>query len=139
VTELDALIDRLDIGARVHWTGFLNDAGVSEHLQASDLMVLPYRDGISLRRGTLMAALAHGRPILSTTPAAPIAELRHGDNVWLVPPGDAEALTAGLARLLDDAPLRDRLSAAALATAPRFSWERIAAETATFYTTLRHR
>jgi glycosyltransferase involved in cell wall biosynthesis len=139
VAELDALIDRLDLGERVHWTGFLDDAGVSEHLQASDLMVLPYQDGISLRRGTFMAALAHGRPILSTTPAAPLPELRHDDNVWLVPPGDAGALTAGLARLLDDAPLRDRLAAAALETSALFSWEHIAANTAAFYTALHHR
>ncbi len=131
--ELDALIAQLELGERVHWTGFLDDAGVSATLQASDLIVLPYRDGVSLRRGTLMAALAHGRPILSTLPPEPVPELRHGDNIWLAPPDDVAALAEAAAALLAEAPLRARLGEAALATSALFSWEQIAAETASFY------
>jgi glycosyltransferase involved in cell wall biosynthesis len=137
--QLDGLIERLGLGERIHWSGYLDDSAVSEHLQASELMVLPYRDGVSLRRGTLMAALAHGQPVVSTTPNGPVPELAHGENIWLVPPGDVGGLASALHRLLDDHPLRDRLGAGALATAPLFSWERIAADTATFYTYLRHR
>ena len=89
-------IERLGLGGRVHWTGFLSPGRVSAHLAAADLMVMPYRDGVSLRRGTLMAVLAHGRPLLTTAPVAtaPAAlapELRHGENVWLVPPDDPDA------------------------------------------------
>jgi polysaccharide biosynthesis protein PslF len=116
--QLDGLIERLGLGERVHWSGFLDDSAVSEHLQASDLMVLPYRDGVSLRRGTLMAALAHGRPVVSTTPNGPVPELAHGENIWLVPPGDVGGAGRRPHRLLDDHPLRDRLGAGALATAP---------------------
>lgn len=137
VTRLDGLVDELDLTERVHWTGFVDDAEVSTYLQASDVVVLPYRDGISLRRGTLMAALAHARPVLSTLPQEPVAGLRHRENVWLVPAGDAAALATALETLLTDAPLRERLGAAAGATAGMFSWERIAAETASFFRVLR--
>jgi hypothetical protein len=53
---------------------------VSTFLHAADLMVMPYRDGVSLRRGTLMAVLAHGRPLLTTTPPIPTPELIHGQK-----------------------------------------------------------
>lgn len=137
LVRLDASVERLGLASRVHWTGFLDDPGVSAHLQACDLMVLPYRDGVSLRRGTLMAALAHGRPVLSTQPPAPVPELRHGENVWLVPPDDAGALADAALALLEDGALRERLGAAAQETAALFSWERIAAETAAFFAELR--
>jgi glycosyltransferase involved in cell wall biosynthesis len=39
--------------------------------------------------------------------------LRHGETAWLVPPGDATALSAGLDRLVRDAELRRTLGAAA--------------------------
>jgi glycosyltransferase involved in cell wall biosynthesis len=39
--------------------------------------------------------------------------LRHGETAWLVPPGDAQALAAGLARLIDDEGLRRTLGDAA--------------------------
>jgi glycosyltransferase involved in cell wall biosynthesis len=39
--------------------------------------------------------------------------LEHDRTAWLVPPGDPNALVAGIRRLLDDEPLRARLGAAA--------------------------
>jgi glycosyltransferase involved in cell wall biosynthesis len=136
VMELDALVDRLGLERRVHWTGFVDDAEVSGFLQAGDVVALPYRDGVSLRRGTLMAALTHGRPVLSTLPQGPVPELKHGENIWLVPPGDVDALVAALEILLQDPSLRDRLAAGAAAAASLFSWEHIAAATADFFDAL---
>ena len=131
--RLDSLIKELGLEARVHWTGFLSDEEVSLHLNAADLMVLPYRDGISLRRGTLMAALAHGRPVLSTEPAGPTPPLAHGDNVWLVPRDDEVALAEAIRHLGARPDLRERLGRGAAAIAPHFTWERIAAQSAAFY------
>ena len=39
---------------------------VSVHLSACDLMIQPYPDGISARRTSAMAALAHERPVVTT-------------------------------------------------------------------------
>ena len=39
---------------------------MTANLLAADCAVLPYREGASLRHGSLMAALAHGLPIVST-------------------------------------------------------------------------
>jgi glycosyltransferase involved in cell wall biosynthesis len=98
------------------------------------MLVMPYRDGASLRRGTLMAALAHGRPLITTTPASPTPELVDGQNVRLIPRGDAAALAEAVRRLASDGALRDALGAGASELAGRFTWDRIAAQTLDFYT-----
>ena len=51
---------------------------------------------------------------------------RHDVNAWLVPPDDAEALRAGLRRLLDADDLRDRLVEAGTARVADFSLHRLA-------------
>ena len=106
---------------------------VSASFAASDICVLPYRDGASYRRGSLMAALAHGMPIVTTEPQAPQPWLEHGENVWLVPPADAEALAAGCRRVAEDAALRERLARGARELHTHFSWPEIAARTLEVY------
>ncbi len=118
---------------RVHWTGFLPPMRVSTYLAASDLIVMPYRDGASLRRGTLMAALAHGRPVITTHPSPEIAEFRHGENLWLVPPDDAATLVQAITALSTDSDTRLQLSRGAVALGQQFSWASIAAQTADYF------
>ncbi len=130
-------------------TGYLPPADLSAALLACDALALPFRDGASARRGTLMAALAHGLPIVTTLPSrtAPTAgpspvwlgsgphavAIRDGVSALLVPPDDAEVLAAALLRLGTDTALRDRLAAGAGAVAARIAWQALAAETAAIY------
>jgi glycosyltransferase involved in cell wall biosynthesis len=93
---------------------------------------MPYRDGASLRRGTLMAALAHARPVITTQPPEPIDELAHG-AVWLVPPDDPTALAGAVRQLATDAGRRTELGQAAADLAGRFSWESISAQTTAYF------
>lgn len=137
LAQLRQLIASLGLVERVHWTGFQPDARVSIFLHAADLMVMPYRDGVSLRRGTLMAVLAHGRPLLTTYPTAPMPDLVHGENVWLVPPDDPSALRSAAQNLLADPEWRARLGRNAARLADCFTWDKIARETAVFFTSLR--
>ena len=134
--KIEALIVELGLNERVIWTGYTPADEVSANLLAADVCVLPYRDGASFRRGSFMAALAHGCAIVSTTPRVPVPELRDGENVLLVPPDDAEALAGAVARLAENADLRRRLGEGAAALAQHFTWERIAAQTLALYQTL---
>lgn len=131
--QLHQQIKDLGLSERVHWTGFVDDRSVSIFLNAADMMVMPYRDGVSLRRGTLMAALAHGRPLLSTLPQTPTPELIHGKNCWLVPADDAEALIQAIQIMWSDGDLRERLGNGATAVADLFTWDKIAAQTLDFF------
>lgn len=123
----------LGLAERVHWTGFVADALVSTWLHAADMMVMPYRDGVSLRRGTLMAVLAHERPLITTFPQTPTPELVDQDHAWFVPPDNPDALAAAIRTLQADSALRQRLGSGAGQAARLFGWEEIGAKTAVFF------
>ncbi|MCS7039207.1 MAG: glycosyltransferase family 4 protein [Caldilineales bacterium] len=131
--RVEARIAALGLAERVHWTGHLPAEEVSAALLATDVCLLPYRDGASYRRGSFMAALAHGLPIVTTTPAVPYPDLVDGETVLLAQPDDVAGLTAAVARVLDDPALRVRLGQGAARLAQRFRWEDIAAATLRAY------
>ncbi len=131
--QMKGLVEERNLSDRVHWTGFLSETRVSAHLHAADLLVMPYRDGATLRRGTLMAVLAHGRPLLTTRPDRAGPDLIHQKNVWLVPREDKESLTLAIKRLAEDDHLRQILGQTAAQTASLFTWDKIAEQTATFF------
>jgi glycosyltransferase involved in cell wall biosynthesis len=131
--SIEALIADLGLAAHVHRTGFTKPTVVSAALLASDICVLPYRDGVSLRRGTLHACLAHRRPIITTEPSTPVEELQDGEQVLTVPPSDHKALADAILRLWNAPDLRAQLGSKAAILANEFSWERIAAHTAEFF------
>jgi glycosyltransferase involved in cell wall biosynthesis len=131
--SVDELIARLQLSERVRRTGFIESAAVSAHLLACDMLALPYTDGVSFRRGSFMAGLAHGCPIITSTPALPLPELHHGDQVYLVPPEQPEALGEAIRTLAEAPQLRARLSHFARQLAEQFTWTRIAQRTADFF------
>lgn len=135
--EIKALIHQLDLEGRIIDLGFIDDVEVAAALNAADVVALPFLDGASYRRGSLMAALYYGAAIVTTTPAVPIAAFQDETNMLLVPPGDALALASALRRLRDDAKLRHRLKAGARALASQFSWEAIAEQTLDFFERIR--
>jgi glycosyltransferase involved in cell wall biosynthesis len=129
--RVDACITAHGLDERVHWTGFVADEEVSAHFLASDVTALPYLDGVSLRRGTLMAALAHGRAIVTTTPQTDAPELERA--LVTAPPGDADRLVEAILTLWQDAEQRRGLEERALEAASLFTWESIAARTLALY------
>ena len=149
LVRIKKLIDDLRLTDHVVWTGFTSDADVSANLLASDIAVLPYRDGASYRRGSFMAALSHGLPIVTTRGPGTIAlssmpnvaldtnlpGLTDGDNVLLVPPDDAGSTARAIIRLMANPALRQRLSARTRNLAQQFSWDSIARRTAEVYQT----
>jgi len=131
--ELDTLAASLGLANRIIRTGYLPPDETAQAFLACDLMAMPYMDGASSRRGTLMACLAHGMPTITTRPVVPLPQLHDGENIRLVPPEDSAALAAAIRTLAADPALRARLSAGALALADGFTWDKIAAQTAKFF------
>lgn len=130
---VEAEITRLGLAARVAWTGRLDDAAVSAALAVCDVLLMPYEDGVSLRRGTLMAGLAHGCPIVTTYPVAPLPELTAGAHLLYVPPNDPQAAAQAVQAIINDADLAHRLRTGALQVAQGFTWQTIARQHRDFY------
>jgi len=128
--KLDALAESLGVKPFVFETGFVDDRGVSEAFAACFCAALPYRDGASFRRGTIMAAFAYGAAIITTTPRVPLPELSDGQNVLLVPPDEPAKLADALQRVLRDDVLRARLQAGSSQLHHLFGWDEIARQTA---------
>ena len=131
--HVERLIAGLGLTERVQWTGFTANEEVSANLLAADSAVLPYREGASLRHGSLMAALAHGLPIVSTRTAIDLAQARDlypllADDVsaLLSPPDDPLALAQAVTRVMEDLALRTRLAHASGDLARQFEWDTIA-------------
>ena len=125
--EVEQRIDRLGLSERVRWSGRLSDEAVAESLNASDVLVMPYTDGASLRRGTLMAGLVNGCAIVTTTPQSPLPDLREGEEWLTVPTDDPDATARAVARIADDPVLAEKLRANARAASRLYGWESIAA------------
>ena len=104
-----------DLKTRVHATGALPVEDISLSLSACDVLIQPFVDGVSSRRTSLMAGLAHALPIVTTTGALTESVWAESRAVALFRVGDLEGMVAAADRLLDDATERARLGAAASA------------------------
>jgi len=131
--RVQALADQWGLTQHILWTGFTQPEQVSANLMAADIGVLPYRDGAAFRRGSFMAALAHGLPIVSTQPRASIPALIDGQNILLVPPDDAAAVATAIERVIESPELRTRLAHGAAELAKGFAWDTIAMNTVQLY------
>lgn len=88
----------LGLEGRVVFTGFRAD--VPELLAASDLVVHSATRPEPFGR-VVVEAMAAGRPVIATSAGGVLEILEDGRTGRLVPPGDAAALAAALAALLD--------------------------------------
>ncbi|RLT39377.1 MAG: glycosyltransferase, partial [Chloroflexi bacterium] len=131
--QLLQLAQSLGIDGQILRTGYLSEADTVAALQSCDMLVQPYADGASLRRGTLMACLANGCPTITTNPATRVPELQHNVNVQLVPPNDPAALAAAVRTLQADPALRATLAQGARVLATSFDWASIARRTEEFF------
>lgn len=137
---IKAQVQRLGLVAFIHWTGYLeSEAEVGAYLAASDVVALPFTDGASYRRGSLMAAIQYGCAIISTTPTVEIPAFKNGENILLVPPNNKNALTAALDEVRQSPDLRLRLQLGASELSRQFDWQKITQETLSFFEQVRTR
>jgi glycosyltransferase involved in cell wall biosynthesis len=87
---------------RVLATGGLAPADVADHLAACDVLLQPYPDGASTRRGSLMAGLALGLPIVTTVGPSSDRIFRKTDAVHAVPVERLEEMAEATEALLNE-------------------------------------
>lgn len=101
---IDNLIKENHLEDKVFWTGFATEAEVAAYLQSSIVAVLPFDDGASLRRTSLIAALTNGVPTISTQPASATEAqgLKDGENIKLVSPQNPSALAQAIEDVINN-------------------------------------
>ena len=118
-----ALIERLGLGERVRWLGFVSDEEAGRLLRVVDAVVLPYRGGAESGYTSLLAALVNGAAVITTRGPQNPPWLRDGETALLVDREDPAALAQAITRLVTD----ERLAAQVRAQAGElsFGWEEI--------------
>ncbi|MFQ5472184.1 MAG: glycosyltransferase family 4 protein [Dehalococcoidia bacterium] len=106
--DLESQIQAKSLGGTVHLIDRVPD--VISLMKAADLFVLPSL--ATVFDVVFMEAMACRLPVLTTRLSGNV-EIFGEDCAVLVPPGDVKAISDALAKLLDDASMRDSLAAAA--------------------------
>ena len=99
---IEQAIDALGLRAHVRITGWVESARVREELLAARALVLPsFAEGLPV---VLMEAMALRRPVLTTFVAGIPELVRPGEDGWLFPAGDVDALAAAMRDCLEATP-----------------------------------
>ena len=128
----EQLVDELSLRDRVTFVNGIDDTELACLLSSAQIAVIPsLYEGFSL---PAVEAMATGTPLVASRAGA-LPEVVGEDGAGrLVPPGDAEALSAAVAELLDNDAERARMSEAAWRRVQeRFTWRAGAAATARHY------
>jgi phosphatidylinositol alpha-mannosyltransferase len=121
--ETEALMDRRT--PRVEWLGRIPEEEKLARLAGATVFCSPATGQESFGI-VLLEAMAAGTCVLASDIPGYRNVATHDVSAWMVPPDDADALRAGLRRLLDADDLRDRLVEAGAARVADFSLHRLA-------------
>jgi phosphatidylinositol alpha-mannosyltransferase len=121
----ESLRSRHGADPRIEWLGRLSDDEVASRLAGADVFCAPSLRGESFGV-VLLEAMAAGAAVVASALDGYRNVATDGVDAVLTPPGDADALGAALARVLDDDGLRGDLVAAGERQALRFSMTRLA-------------
>jgi glycosyltransferase involved in cell wall biosynthesis len=102
LNHLKEIVDKSKIENHVRFLGFRKD--IPEILAASDVLVhtsiQPEPFGLVILEG-----MAAGKPVIATDAGGPAEIIRNGQDGFLVPPADSQALADNVIRLLKDSQL----------------------------------
>jgi glycosyltransferase involved in cell wall biosynthesis len=101
-----------ELSRSVRATGALSTEDVSRHISACDVMLQPYQDGVSGRRTSVMTALSHGVPVVTTSGKATESCWSENHAVKSTKVGDVSGMVDAVQYLLADVTERHDVAAA---------------------------
>ncbi len=132
VEQMYALSKELSIESNTIWTGAFKaeDEEGSLNLQAADVGVFTFREGVQLNNSSVSSMAAHGLPMIATRGSWLDDPFVDQGNVVLCEPKNPPALAKAMLLVMESPELRERLRKGALKLASEwFSWERAADRT----------
>ncbi len=116
-------------GLIVHFIGEVSDMHLSSIYDQADIFIMtsvPYKHSIEGFGLVYLEAASHGLPVVGHRIGGVEEAVSDGKTGILCESNDLDALTASLTRMIDDAPMRKKMSAQSLEFARTFSWEKMA-------------
>jgi phosphatidylinositol alpha-mannosyltransferase len=123
--QTEELRSRYGSDERVKWLGPVSDEEKISRLKGADVFCVPSLRGESFGI-VLLEGMAAGTPVVASDLPGYRNVAKGGDEAYLVTPGDVQALSSGLRRVLEDKQLASQLSQAGLSRAAEFSMARLA-------------
>jgi phosphatidyl-myo-inositol alpha-mannosyltransferase len=120
---------------RIRWLGRLTEADKIRELHAASVLCAPSRHGESFGM-VLLEAMAAGTPIVASDIPGYRSLSSQADAAHFVPPGDPNALAAGLLQVLSDHRLAADLRAKGAEIVARFSMDALALRYGQIYDSL---
>ncbi len=131
VRRLKAFADSLGVGDRTRMIGQVARPDMPSLLRSADVVVCaPWYEPFGI---VPLEAMACGVPVVASAVGGLLDTVVDGRTGSLVPPKDPESTANAVRRILADVELRADYSRNALERAPRYSWNRIAKDTARAY------
>jgi glycosyltransferase involved in cell wall biosynthesis len=124
-----AELRQLSADLRVDWVLGLDHAGVAAQISRATAAYLPFPDGASSRRGSLLAVLGNGVPVVTTDGVLCPRDLRP----WVRFADNADSALDQIDALVSRPELALALGSGGRTYAERFAWPRIAAAHLDFY------
>jgi GT2 family glycosyltransferase/glycosyltransferase involved in cell wall biosynthesis len=118
----------------LEWMIGMSPKEVARALSGSDVCLLPYPDGASLRRTTLMAALSLGVPVVTTKTGETPDLFKDRNNVLFA--DGPERMAEMVMLVMNDKDLAATLALNGREVSTLFSWDRIADHHVTMYNTI---
>ncbi len=129
--RLEAVAGDNGLGSRVRFLGAVEHEDLADYYALADICVVPSRtETFGL---VALEAQALGTPVVASAVGGLTEIIEDGGTGILVAGREPSAFAEAIARLLDDAPLRDRMGAAASVRAASFTWTRAVDRLAAIY------
>ena len=126
---LQRKVQELGLSAKVTFVGEVLPSNVANYFRLAQCSVDPVRDeAVAKARSPLkiVESLALGVPVVTGNVGDRAEMLQNGAAGLLVEPGDAQALAAGIVKLLKDKALQENLVFGAQAQAEKYLWASLA-------------
>jgi phosphatidylinositol alpha-mannosyltransferase len=108
----------------VVFVGYASYVDLPRYYKTADVFCAPAtsRESFGI---VLLEAMAVGKPIVATNITGYAGVVAHGEDGWLVPPRNSEALAQDLMKVMGDKDLQQQFATKGKLKAQEYSWERV--------------
>lgn len=121
--RLRTLVDALELGDSVHFTGRLDRDAVAALYRRARVALNPSR--VDNMPNSVLEAMACAVPVVSTDVGGVPDIVQDERTALLVPPDDAERMARAILRVLRDVQLHQRLAQAGVQEVRRYTWDQV--------------